>query len=157
MAQKVITTTLSDLSGEEITLPAQPVTLTLNGTSVQLDLTVAEEQTLVDLLTPYLSAGRRITMGRAKNTRRQTTPGVDTKAVRAWAQQHGITVPERGRIPRAVVEQYRAGISGIKDADPTPAYPDGENVSQIHTTEAGTGKSARRGRKAQQQDEESTV
>lgn len=33
---------------------------------------------------------------------------VDAKAVREWAAKEGVEVPAKGRIPEAVVEQYRA-------------------------------------------------
>jgi hypothetical protein len=34
--------------------------------------------------------------------------GVDSKAVRAWAASNGVELSERGRIPGAVIEQFRA-------------------------------------------------
>lgn len=36
--------------------------------------------------------------------------------VRRWAQQNGIDVPTRGRIPESVVEQYKAELAGARDA-----------------------------------------
>jgi hypothetical protein len=37
-----------------------------------------------------------------------STNGFDPKAVRAWEQSNGISVNERGRVPREVIEHYRA-------------------------------------------------
>lgn len=32
--------------------------------------------------------------------------GIDVPTFRVWANQHGITIPSRGRIPVAIVKQY---------------------------------------------------
>lgn len=38
-------------------------------------------------------------------------PKYDAKAIRKWAESHGIDVPSRGRLPASVVEQYVSGVS----------------------------------------------
>ena len=36
------------------------------------------------------------------------TNRIDTAAVRQWAKSKGMKVPERGRLPKALIEQYNA-------------------------------------------------
>ena len=43
-------------------------------------------------------------------------PLVVPRMVRQWAQQQGIEVGERGRIPEEVVERYRAAKKGQSSA-----------------------------------------
>lgn len=39
---------------------------------------------------------------------RRSSPSYDASAVRTWAATQGITCPQKGRVPRAVVDQWRA-------------------------------------------------
>jgi hypothetical protein len=39
------------------------------------------------------------------------TPSYSAAAVRAWARENGITAPERGRVPTAVVDAWKAATS----------------------------------------------
>lgn len=39
---------------------------------------------------------------------RRSSPSYDAAAVRAWAASQGIACPQKGRVPRAVVDQWRA-------------------------------------------------
>jgi hypothetical protein len=49
----------------------------------------------------------------AKATRRASTGGSsDTAAVRAWAREQGISVPERGRLGRDLIERYQQATAG---------------------------------------------
>jgi hypothetical protein len=49
----------------------------------------------------------------AKATRRASAGGSsDTAAVRAWARQQGIAVPERGRLGRDLIERYQQATAG---------------------------------------------
>jgi hypothetical protein len=48
----------------------------------------------------------------AKATRRSAGGSSDTAAVRAWARQQGIAVPERGRLGRDLIERYQQATSG---------------------------------------------
>jgi Lsr2 protein len=52
---------------------------------------------------------RTSTSRRAPAARRQTAPPtVAIEEVRRWAREHRLEVKDRGRIPNAVIEQYRA-------------------------------------------------
>lgn len=49
----------------------------------------------------------------AKATRRASAGGAsDTAAVRAWAREQGIAVPERGRLGRDLIERYQQATAG---------------------------------------------
>jgi hypothetical protein len=49
----------------------------------------------------------------AKATRRAAAGGAsDTAAVRAWAREQGIAVPESGRLGRDLIERYQQATSG---------------------------------------------
>jgi hypothetical protein len=53
----------------------------------------------------------------AKATRRPAAAGAsDTAAVRAWAREQGIAVPERGRLGRDLIERYQQAKAGTAGA-----------------------------------------
>ncbi|MDI3417969.1 histone-like nucleoid-structuring protein Lsr2 [Streptomyces luteolus] len=112
MAQKVITTFVDDLTGEESTEIATHSIL-INGAGVEIDLTDDNYEKLLDILKPYLHAnGARRVRGEVKQKGKtaKTTGGgrskVDSSAIRAWAKANGYEVSERGRVPAAVREAY---------------------------------------------------
>jgi len=69
------------------------------------------------MLDTYMHAGRKV--GGMRRRRRGPSPvaDVDPKAVRAWAAAKGYEVSNRGRIPAAVVEAYRAAGNSAVPAD----------------------------------------
>jgi hypothetical protein len=78
----------------------------LDGREYEIDLSEVNAKALRQMIEPYATAGRRVTSRGRAITRVETT--VDTAAVRAWAASNGIEVSARGRLPKGVVEQYRA-------------------------------------------------
>lgn len=110
MAKKTVEKFYSDLSGDEIDTPSPTVAFTFDGVGYQVDLTEAERQAFADAVAPYIAVGRRAT-GRATRTSRTSSgggSGVDAKAVRAWAQEQGLDVPARGRVPASLIEAYQS-------------------------------------------------
>lgn len=79
-----------------------------------VQVVVDGERRSIDLCSEHLSefkkmirawgAGRRTTGG---SVSKGATRNPDAAAIRAWAVEHGYTVPQRGRIPGAVIEAYR--------------------------------------------------
>ncbi|WP_108720070.1 histone-like nucleoid-structuring protein Lsr2 [Miniimonas sp. S16] len=64
---------------------------------------------LREAVAPFTSSGRRSGRApRAKANSRGTGGDYDPKAVRIWAEANDVDVPARGRIPAAVLGQYRA-------------------------------------------------
>lgn len=104
MAQRVVVQKTDDIDGSEAT---QTVTFALEGVNYEIDLNDAHAEELRAAIREYASAGRRIG-GRATAAAVKSAAGYDPKAVRAWAASHKVEIPARGRIPAAVLEQYRA-------------------------------------------------
>lgn len=106
MAQKVNIITESDLSGEA---NASTIPFGLDGTNYEIDLTEKEAAKFREVLARYVGAGRQV--GKTRQSKRSGgTPqsGPSAKMIRAWAQENGHEVPERGRIPAEVREAYAA-------------------------------------------------
>lgn len=107
MAQKVLIELIDDIDGQ----PAdETVSFSLDGVSYDIDLATKNAEKLRKALAPYVESARR-SGGRKKTAARSNSASngaVDAKTVRAWAQANGIAVPDRGRIPTSVREQYAA-------------------------------------------------
>lgn len=69
----------------------------------------AELQAEVDRLEAELAAKKAALRGHTPAaTKTKTGSGGDAKAIRAWALEHGVDCPPRGRVPAAVAEAYHA-------------------------------------------------
>jgi Lsr2 len=109
---KTLTVT-DDLDGSA---NAQTVTFSLNGKGFEIDLSKKNAASLEKILKPYIDAarpaaasGRRSgSTGPGRGRGKRATPAVDLASVRAWANEAGIQVSDRGRISGAVLEQYAA-------------------------------------------------
>jgi hypothetical protein len=84
----------------------QTVEFSLDGVDYEIDLSDARAAQLRAELAPWVGRARR--RGDADGGGVTGAGGVDQAAVRAWARRSGHTVNERGRVPAAVVEAYRA-------------------------------------------------
>ncbi|MER5558810.1 Lsr2 family protein [Streptomyces sp. NPDC002506] len=109
MAQKVITTYVDDLTGEEST-EISTHSILIDGAGVEIDLTDENYEKLLALLDPYLHAdGARRIRGAAK-AKGKPGPSAESKgdssAIRAWAKENGHVISDRGRVPAAVREAY---------------------------------------------------
>ncbi|MCX4666434.1 Lsr2 family protein [Streptomyces sp. NBC_01381] len=109
MAQKVVTTYVDDLTGEESSEIATHSIL-IDGAGVEIDLTDENYEKLLELLNPYLQAdgARRIRGGsKAKGKSKAASGGKDdSSAIRAWAKANGFEVSDRGRVPSNVREAF---------------------------------------------------
>ncbi|MEH3077536.1 MAG: Lsr2 family protein [Quadrisphaera sp.] len=108
MAQTLQVVLVDDLDGG----PAEEtVSFSLDGTDYEIDLSAEHAARLRDDLAVWVGHARRTTAGRrtrATSGASGAAGGADVAAVRAWARENGHTVNERGRVPAAVVEAYRA-------------------------------------------------
>ena len=111
MAREVIEKLIDDLDGSDA---AETVSFGLDGTTYEIDLNKRNAAALRKALKPYVKVARQ---GRAGGGRRKAAPGSTTRKVqrdydivqlREWAGSNGVDVPARGRIPQAVVDQYKA-------------------------------------------------
>ena len=105
MATKTVVTMHDDLTDE----PADTtVSFGLDGRDYEIDLTDSNAEELRESLGKYVEAGRKV--GGVRRRRRDSSPvaDVDPKAVRAWAAAKGYEISNRGRVPAAVIQAYRA-------------------------------------------------
>lgn len=123
MAQQVTTELVDDLDG---TVAAETVDFGLDGVAYEIDLSTANADRLRGDMTVYVSAARRVTKA-TKATSRQarstSSPKTDRETlakVRAWAQDNGHGVKERGRIPESVLAAYHDAQSNGHATAPDP-------------------------------------
>jgi hypothetical protein len=104
MAKTTITQITDDLDGSK---GAETYSFALQGTEYSIDLSNKNFKALEKLLLPYIEAGQKVSH-RSLSTRRSTSSQKNVGALREWARIQGLEVSERGRIPKAIVEQYEA-------------------------------------------------
>jgi hypothetical protein len=106
VAQRVITQLVDDLDGSELAEgKGTTVRFAFDGVSYEIDLSDKNAKKFKQALDPYLQVARRVR--RESRSRSVTGRDYDPKVVRAWAIDRGIPIPERGRIPESILEQYR--------------------------------------------------
>ena len=108
MAVKVTETYVDDLDGSEgenITT----VSFAFQGSTYSIDLSEKNLKKLTKALEPYISAGtKQRGTSSSKRTAAKSSGGVDTAAIREWAEANGYAVSPRGRIKAEVIEAHRA-------------------------------------------------
>jgi hypothetical protein len=107
VAKQTTVTLVDDLDGS---VADEQVEFAFEGKSYEIDLSSANSARLRDALAPFISAARR-TSGRRRSggavaTSRPSTDREQNQAIRDWAQQQGLKISERGRIPSNVLEAY---------------------------------------------------
>ena len=117
MAQVTRVELVDDLDGSEA---EETIPFALDGVSYEIDLSSENADELREAFAPYLEAGRRTGGRRTRRTEDSPARGSraaaakgngashDSAAVRAWAAENGVEVGAKGRIPRAVLDQYEA-------------------------------------------------
>jgi Lsr2 len=105
MAQKVTVALEDELDGG----PAdETVRFGLGGTEYEIDLSKKNAKAFRKQLAPFIDHARKAGRGQRRRPGRTSASRERSGGIRAWAQEAGITVSERGRIPASVVEQYEA-------------------------------------------------
>jgi hypothetical protein len=108
VAKRETITLIDDLDGTEAD---EQVEFAVDGKSYEIDLSAANSAKLRDALAPFVSAARRAGGRRRTSSSsapsRPSTDREENKAIREWAQQQGMKISERGRIPSDVLEAYR--------------------------------------------------
>jgi len=109
MAQQTTVTLTDDLDGGKA---AETVSFGIDGHIYEIDLSKKNAAALRKALGDYTASARRVRAGRAAAAKatlaRTPSTRVDAKAVREWAQEQGIPVSARGRVPSEIVDQYQA-------------------------------------------------
>ncbi len=107
MAKKIIEQYVSDLSGAEMPEGSSSLRFAFDGRSYEIDLTPEERADFESAIRLYIAAARPTAPPRPGAARAaRATDGPDPKVVRAWAVENGHEVPQRGRIPAAIIEAY---------------------------------------------------
>ena len=109
MATRSTFTLEDDLDGG----PAdETVRFGLGSMNYELDLSTTNAKAFREQLAPFIGRARKTGRSQLARPLRTAKDRRNSADVRAWARQQGIKVNERGRIPDAVAEQYRAAMAG---------------------------------------------
>lgn len=102
MARRVHVVLADDVDGG---VAAETIAFGVDGVSYEIDLSEENAALLREELGQWVTAARRT--GGRKKTKKSTT-SADVAEIRAWAQQQGMEISDRGRIPTPVREAYAA-------------------------------------------------
>jgi hypothetical protein len=117
MAQQVNVKFVDDLDGSDA---AGTVSFGLDGRIYEIDLSDDNAARLRDSLASFIAAARKSggstttgsrrahTMTVSSGPRPQTLDREQTAAIRAWAQQNGHQISNRGRISKTVMDAFQA-------------------------------------------------
>jgi hypothetical protein len=108
VARKVIVEMADDLDGSRAT---QTIRFGFQGVEYELDLNDENANEMTHWLEHYISHARRVG-GRKRGLAGKASAGsgVDPKAVRKWANEQGLEISARGRIPSQLVARYRTSV-----------------------------------------------
>ncbi|MFJ4686541.1 Lsr2 family protein [Streptomyces sp. NPDC088789] len=118
--QRTIITLVDDLDPSGETVADETVQFALDGIEYEIDLSSDNAHVLRARLKTFIQGGRVVKTPSKRASQPSTTPagdgatysrhqgGVDPVAVRAWAKEQGLNLPQRGRMPKKVKEAYTA-------------------------------------------------
>lgn len=111
MAHSIICDICGDFRG------AQSATMSLNAEVVAIDMCFTHVNEAFDFLERYQKQGKPASLNLipdlirdaaiGKEAAYKAAAGVELKDVRSWAKANGVTVPDRGRISGAVIQQFK--------------------------------------------------
>src|SRR6218665_2623628 len=110
MAKKVSIELIDDIDGTRISEGGgRTVQFSFQGHDYEIDLADHNVSALEKPLAPFTPNARTVrgTTGRRRTSLKGSGPPM-SRTVRKWAQEYGVTVPPRGRIPFAVIDSYNA-------------------------------------------------
>jgi len=111
MAKTTVTSVSDDIDG---TPDAETVTFGFQGVAYSIDLAQKNLDKLTKALAPFIAGATRqrgaaISVVAGKSRAKADRP-YEISDLREWAGKNKISVPQRGRIPAVVVEQYLAAV-----------------------------------------------
>jgi Lsr2 len=109
MAQKMIVRLEDDLDGGPA---AETVRFRYEGTDYEIDLSAANARAFREELAPFIKGARTLARLPAHRATRTAARRQRSADIRAWANEQGIPVSKRGRIPASVLEHYEAAAKG---------------------------------------------
>lgn len=101
MARRTFVELVDDMDGGTAD---ETVSFALDGVAYEIDLTAENAAELREALGVWAGKARRVGGRRIAGKSRS---GEDTAKIRAWAQEHGYSVSDRGRIPDDVRQAYK--------------------------------------------------
>lgn len=104
MATKTVTVLIDDIDGSTA---ERTIEIGLDGQRYEIDLNRAHHHELVRDLARYMAVARKVGGGGSPTPFYSETK-VDPRAVREWARARGIDIPQGKRVPKDVIEQFRA-------------------------------------------------
>jgi nucleoid-associated protein Lsr2 len=105
MAQNITVALEDDLDGG----PAdETIRFGIGGTEYEIDLSKKNATAFRRKLAPFIEHARKAGKGQRRRPGRTAASRERSGGIRAWAQDQGIVVSARGRIPASVVEQHEA-------------------------------------------------
>lgn len=106
MARREVTHFFDDLDNTQLTEDSVHILhFSVNGVDYVLDLSEDNADGFRRLLEPYIAAARTVKSTRAARRERVSTRN-DSRAIRQWAQEQGMQIADRGKIPHQVIEAY---------------------------------------------------
>lgn len=110
MARRIVHQLVDDIDGSVLEVgEGETLHFSLNSTAYEIDLSSAHADQLRSALEPFIAAGRRSgTAARSSAPKKRTTRNPEVAAIRAWANENGHPLSERGRIPATVLEAYHS-------------------------------------------------
>jgi hypothetical protein len=109
MAQRISVELEDDLDGGRA---AETVRFGLDGSEYEIDLSKKNATAFRKQLTPFVEHARRAGRGQRRRSGRTASSREHSGDIRAWAQDQGIAVSRRGRIPASLVERYETATKG---------------------------------------------
>jgi hypothetical protein len=111
MVARTTVTVYDDLDNTE---GASRVSFAYRGTSYEIDLGAKNQAALDKALAKYIAAARKkpgpapsAPVGRGRS-KAKTKARIDLLAIRTWAQEQGLEISDRGRIPGEIQQAYDA-------------------------------------------------
>ncbi len=102
MARKEVVELTDDLDQSPA---SQTIRFAVEGVEYEIDLSEKNAKRFKVAIAPFVEKGRRI--GGGKRARRgRATAGIDPSVIRQWANEQGIEISTRGRIPGDIVDRY---------------------------------------------------
>ena len=92
--------------------PDETVRFGLGNSESEIDLNKKNARAFRRQLAPFIEHARRAGRGQRRRSVRTASSRQRSSDIRAWANDKGIPVRDRGRSPASVVEQYDAGTRG---------------------------------------------
>ncbi len=80
----------------------------LGGSDYEIDLSKKNASKFRRQIAPYIEHGRSAGRSQRRQSARTSSSRERSGEIRAWANDHGLAVSKRGRIPASVVEQYQS-------------------------------------------------